>query len=160
MNETIKIVASYFILIPVIAVLIVFIRLRASERKSFIIYFAIGAVLSLLLAKIGSHFFSDPRPFVVSHVTPLIAHSNDNGFPSDHTLLSAFIGFALYKYSKKLAAALVVIAVLIGGARVLAHVHHVPDILGSFCFAAIGTAVAFYIVQRYFDKKQVSARPV
>jgi undecaprenyl-diphosphatase len=153
MHEIIKIVASYFIVIPVAAVIGLFIKLDNPNRKQLVVYLAIGGILSIILAKIGSHLYNDPRPFVVKHVTPLIAHGADNGFPSDHTLLSAFVGFALLKYSQRLGLALLLVAALIGAARVLANVHHVTDIVGSFGFAAAGVGIALLVTKRLFKPR-------
>lgn len=138
MHEIIKIVAKYFIVIPLLIAVYVFIKLRTKQQRiDFLILVIGGGVLSLIVAKLGSHLINDPRPFIVGHFKPLIAHGNDNGFPSDHTLLSSFLGFALLKYSRKLGLITLLLAALIGAARMAAGIHHFEDIIGSFVITGI-----------------------
>jgi undecaprenyl-diphosphatase len=147
MDELIRIVANYFIILPILIILYVFIKLpKKQDRINFIILIITGGILSLLIAKLGAYFIYDPRPFVVGHFTPLIAHVSDNGFPSDHTLFSSFLGFAILKYSKKFGIAILVIAVLIGAARILAGVHHLEDIIGSFVIAGIAVLIITWVM--------------
>ena len=108
------------------------------------------AVLSLVIAKIGSHFYYDTRPQFKDGSQPLMAHSNDNGFPSDHTLLGSFLAFLALKYSKPAALGLFIVAALIGWARVAAHIHHLVDIVGSFVAAALAYLIATYLLKAYF----------
>jgi undecaprenyl-diphosphatase len=143
MDEIIKIVAKYFVVIPILLALYVFIKLRTKrQRIEFVVLVMGGGILSLLLAKVGSHFISDPRPFVVGHFKPLLPHGNDNGFPSDHALLTSFLGFALLRYSKKLGLIALLSAALIGAARMAAGIHHLEDIVGSFVITGISVLIA------------------
>jgi membrane-associated phospholipid phosphatase len=99
------------------------------------------------LPKIVASKASDGTP-------PLFAHSGDpNGFPSDHTLLASFLAFGVYRYSKKAGYALMVVAVLIGWARVAAHVHHAVDIIGSIAV----TALAYLIVTKLLANHKVAS---
>lgn len=117
------------------------------RRREFAAMFLLGGIVSLLLAKLGSHLYHDPRPFVQGHFTPLIGHSNDNGFPSDHTLLASFIGWLVLVYDRKWGIGLLLVAALIGAARMAAGVHHLSDIVGSFVFAGVGCWVAYMAVR-------------
>ncbi len=108
----------------------------------------VGGLIALGLARLGGHFYYDTRPFVREHIKPLFAHAPDNGFPSDHALLTSFLGFTLWRYSKAVGALLLANAVLVSWARVAAHVHSPIDIVGSFVFALVGTLVAAWIDQR------------
>ena len=123
-----------------------FVKLKG-RRREFAIIFVLGGVVSLLLAKLGSHLYTDPRPFVQGHFTPLIGHTNDNGFPSDHTLLASFVGWLVLAYDRRWGWALLLVAALIGAARMAAGVHHLSDIIGSFVFAGLGWAAAYAAVR-------------
>ena len=148
MNEVTKLVAKYAIIVPVLIVLYVFIRMKDNHsRINFAILLCAGGLLSLVLAKISGHLIYDPRPFVVGHFTPLIPHTNDNGFPSDHTLLASFLGFALLPYAKKLGLLTLAIAACIGLARIAAGIHHLQDIIGSFVITAGATLVVLAILE-------------
>lgn len=97
----------------------------------------IGGLVAVALSTVASHLYYDTRPFVQEHVAPMIAHAADNGFPSDHALLSSFLGFTMLAYSRRLGALILIFAVLIGAARVEARIHHPIDIIASFLIAAL-----------------------
>jgi membrane-associated phospholipid phosphatase len=89
---------------------------------------------------------SSPRPFVVQHIQPLIHSDADNGFPSDHTLLSMAVAGVVLAYSRRWGIALLLLAALVGTARVLAHVHHPIDIVGSTVIALSITFLVYHFV--------------
>jgi undecaprenyl-diphosphatase len=86
---------------------------------------------------------------VTHHLVPLIPHAPDNGFPSDHALLTAFLGFTILIYSRALGAVLLVIALLVGAARVAAHIHNPQDIVASFVIAAFSVALTEFIFRQW-----------
>jgi membrane-associated phospholipid phosphatase len=154
MDIIIKVVAEYFIIIPFIIVLGVFFKLKSkNERLYFAIELVIAGLAALLLARVSSMLWYDPRPFVMGHFTPLLAHANDNGFPSDHTLLASLIGWVTLTYSRKYGIITLIIALLIGTARVLAGVHHPVDILGSFIISGLATLIVMYVIKVIRIKK-------
>lgn len=157
-DASITFVAKYFIILPVIAILFVFWRLPRAEKLPFIELVIGGAIISVILAKIGSHLISDPRPFVQGHFTPLIKHAADNGFPSDHTLLASFLGFAIYTKRHVLGKLMLVVALLIGLSRMAAGVHHSWDILGAFVCSLIGCWLASWLLKKYFGDTKPAAR--
>lgn len=125
-------------------------RSKKVEMASAVI---IAGVLALAIARITSKLYYDPRPFVSGNVRPLIQHAADNGFPSDHTLLSATLTGVLYFYNRTWAGAALLLTLAIGLARILAHVHSPIDILGSL---VIGTAAAYaghWAASGYFLKR-------
>jgi undecaprenyl-diphosphatase len=152
MDTIIKLVAEYFIIIPIIIVLVVFFQLKDSKIH-FAIELIIAGLVAILLARIASMLWYDPRPFVVGHFTPLFAHASDNGFPSNHTLLASLIGWVTLTYSRKYSIIILITAFLIGAARVLAGVHHPLDILGSFVISGIAALIVIYIANRIRTKK-------
>ena len=154
MDTIIKITAQYFVVIPFIIVLVVFFRLKSkNERLYFILKLVIAGLAAILLARVSSILWYDPRPFIMDHFTPLLAHANDNGFPSDHTLLASLIGWVTLTYSRKYGIITLIIALLIGTARVLAGVHHPIDILGSFIISGLTTLIVIYVIKVIRIKK-------
>jgi membrane-associated phospholipid phosphatase len=144
--------AKYLIAVPILATLYIIWKLSAkrNELNKFIAMLLAGGLLSLIFAKIGNHFYYHPRPFIGDGVKPLFYASRDNGFPSDHTLLASFLGFAALSYSRRLGAVLLVIAAIVGWARVAAGVHHLSDIIGSFVF----TGLAYLVISRLVAAKK------
>lgn len=148
MHEFVTIVAKYLLIISVLGALYVFWQLDGRDKKRFLVEALVGAVIAYGLAKLGSQFYNNPRPFVEGNFTPYFSHGADNGFPSDHTLLASYLGFLVLKYHKNLGYFLLVGAALIGAARVIAGVHHTIDIIGAFIFAALGAWLAWVIVKK------------
>jgi membrane-associated phospholipid phosphatase len=93
--------------------------------------------------------YTDPRPFVVDlSIKPLFAHPADNGFPSDHTALAATVALVVMMYRRWLGAALLAAGIVLGAARVAAHVHHVPDIAAGVLIALLAVGAAS-VIWRY-----------
>ena len=153
MNTITVVVASYFIAIPLSVLLYQLFAMPKNERFRFAAIILIGGVLSLILAKIGHLLFQDPRPFIVGHFQPLIISSRDNGFPSDHTLLAAFIGFVMLERSRKVGIALLIVALAIGLARMHAGVHHSWDVLGSFIITGVSYVLTRFAVRYIYRRR-------
>lgn len=146
MNSVIIFVAKYFFLLSILVAAVFWLRSRTNTKIELAARALIGGVLALLLSYLAGSLYYDPRPFVVEHITPLIPHAADNGFPSDHALLTSFLAFVILAYSKQWGSLLLVVAVLVGAARVAAHVHHPLDIVGSFVISAVAAgAVSLFI---------------
>jgi undecaprenyl-diphosphatase len=152
MHALVTFIGQYLIIVPFAGLIVVFWRLEKARRKQFLLTVILAAILAYGIAKIGRALFYDPRPFVAGHFTPYFGHSTDNGFPSDHTLFASFAGFIAYLYSKRLGIALLVVAVLIGGARVVAGVHHGVDIVGAFAASLIGILIARAVIAQLAKK--------
>lgn len=159
MHEIVIIVAKYFIVLAALVTVAVWLTVSTPEKKRFIALAILGAVFSLVLAKVGNKLYTDPRPFVVGHFTPYFSHAADNGFPSDHTLLASFLAFTTWYFSRKASAALFVIAILIGLSRVIAGVHHLLDIVGSIVFALVGVFIAQLIVNAAIKPQSKAETP-
>lgn len=133
--------AKYFLFISVAIVGVYWLRAKKNDKFSLAWKLAAGGMLALAMARVGAHFYYDTRPFVTHHIKPLFPHAPDNGFPSDHALLASFLGFTMLGYSRRVAVVLLINAVLVGSARVAAHIHNPIDIIGSFVFAGASAAL-------------------
>jgi undecaprenyl-diphosphatase len=149
MDGLITFAAKDLILLPVLLTLYFLLRLKGNKRRNFIILLIATGVLSLIFAKIASHLYYNPRPFLKDGVTPLFTVGHDNGFPSDHTLLAAFLGFAALSYSLRWGVGLLVVALLVGWARVDAGVHHLVDVCGSFVFSGLAYLIVYKAQSKY-----------
>ena len=154
MDSVIVFVALYFLYLSVAVTVIFWWRCSRPTQIELLVRLIAGGLLALALATLAGHLYYDPRPFVTEHVTPLFAHAADNGFPSDHALLTSFLGFSVLAYSKKVGALLLALAIAVGSARVAAHVHAPVDIVGSFVISAFAAVV----VQRVTSSPRVRAR--
>ena len=148
METVIIFIAQYLYLFALLGAALFFLSQPKDIKKSMAVCGLIVAPLAFIVSRIASHFYYDPRPFVVGHFAPLIAHAADNGFPSDHVLLTGAVAMVVWFYNKKWGAALWAFALLIGWARVYAGIHHWTDIFGSIAIVLISGAVYLLAVQR------------
>ncbi len=145
--ETLIIFGAKYAYLIIVVVALWYVYQQPKERRYRMLLCTLLALpISYVVAKIGSIFYFDPRPFVVESFTPLLPHVADNGFPSDHTLLSAAIASVVYFFNRKLGIFLFILALLVGVSRVAAGIHHVVDILGSLGIAFAVTFLVFRFV--------------
>jgi undecaprenyl-diphosphatase len=149
MHWLIKLVGDYFFLVSLAVLVVYWLRVSRKEKVSIVWQLLFGGILAPIFSTIASHLYYDTRPFVTEHIAPIIAHAADNGFPSDHTLLTAFIGFTIYLHSRVVGSVLLLISPLVGVARVAAHIHHPIDIVASFVIAALSVAIVQLISRRW-----------
>ncbi len=150
MNLLIIFTAKYLFLVSgLIYVLFTFSLFKTNKNKfkSFILLSVISFPLIYLVAKLLGMIISDPRPFLITHTKPLIDSAIDNGFPSDHTLLTMALASIVFLYNRKLGIFLTVLALLVGIARVFAGVHHWLDIFGSICIAIAVAGTTYFIAR-------------
>ncbi len=141
MNSVISFVAQYLIYILILVAAIWWLQLKSGKKQAALVLVGSG-LLALLLAKVGAHFINDPRPFTEG-LRPLFGHSADNGFPSDHTLLTATLAFGVMTWSWRKGLVLLAGALLIGLSRVAANVHHLSDIIGAVVIAGVATLAVY-----------------
>lgn len=146
--------AKYLIIAPLLLALASLWRAPREKQREMLIRGAIILPFAYVLALIVRHFWYDPRPFVTGGFAPLIPHAADNGFPSDHALLAAALAAAVGFSSRKIAASMWVITLLIGLARVAAGVHHWSDIAGSILVVLVTAWAAHAIMRRLWNNKR------
>lgn len=113
-------------------------RLTWTVAARVVVSLAVATLLTLLL----NHVVTDVRPYVAEHYVPLAHVANDNGFPSDHTLIAALLVCWTWWIDRRWLGIFIVglLAVLVG--RLGVGAHHTLDVLGSLVFAAAGFGVA------------------
>jgi len=153
MNYIIIFCAKYLFLLIVILSGVVFWQLPKQKKKEMIIFSIISLPVIFLLSRVMAKLYFNPRPFVVENFLPLISHLPDNGFPSDHTLLSAALSMLVYYFNKKMGWLLLEISLIVGLARVAAGVHHLTDIFGSIIISFFVSVLVYqYIIKPRFSK--------
>lgn len=146
--NTVFIFGAQYLYLFIIGLTVLYFLAQPRGRRKGILFFSLASMsLVYLVAVIARYFYFNPRPFVVDHIVPLIAHAPDNGFPSDHMLLSSVLASVLFYYNRKLGAIAWVLALIVGASRVYVGIHHWADILGSVLIAILATCTAFLILK-------------
>jgi len=151
MHTLIVAVAQYGIVLVGLGAAVAWWRRAGQDRVTMVVAGAVTLVLLFLGIKLAAHLWVDPRPFVVDHTKPMFAHPADNGFPSDHTALGVAIAGVVAFWKRRVGVVLLAVAVLVGVARVAAHVHHVPDILGGAGIGAVASVLGVLVARRAVD---------
>jgi len=152
MTVLITITAQYLIFVVVLIAIIVALLSEKKVRWSIIKLALLSFGLAFLIAYIAGLLYYNDRPFVVEHIEPLISHQPDNGFPSDHTLAAMTAAAVIFVYRRKLGILLGVLGLLVGIARIMAHLHYPVDIVASVFIAVIATFCAWLILKK-FDRR-------
>jgi len=148
--------AKYLHLLVILAAVAWFLVQPKSRKKEILIIACIAVPLVLIVSKATSHFYYNPRPFVVGHFKPLIYHKADNGFPSHHALLVFFISTLVFVFSRRAGLLLGVLALFVGFSRVYAGLHHPIDVAGSMLISIISVTLA-YVLVKYLRKLKNSS---
>jgi undecaprenyl-diphosphatase len=107
----------------------------------------VGLLIALALIALAAHLHDDPRPFVVNpNLHPLISHSADNGFPSDHATAGGLIAVLIWFRHRRLGLLFGLAAVALAAARVAAHVHHVQDVAVGLALGALAATAGTLLV--------------
>jgi undecaprenyl-diphosphatase len=159
MDSIIVFCAQYLIILVGLGWLFAWFRQPKSHKLQFAVATVIAGALALVASRIASKLYYDPRPFVSHHIRPLISHAADNGFPSDHALFTMTLTAITYFYHKRLAVVMFAATLLVGAARVLAHVHSPIDIAGAWAIAILCSTAAAYIAHHLFTHHIQPAAP-
>ena len=144
--------AKYLYLAVIIIVLVWFLIQPRTKQKEILIISCICLPLAYLVAKLASHLYYNPRPFVLGHFKPLISHKANNGFPSHHALLVSAIAAVVLLFSWRISSVLWILTLFVGISRVYVGVHHPVDIIGSiFISVMVVTVIGF--TATYFRRR-------
>ncbi|MGD0780421.1 MAG: phosphatase PAP2 family protein [Dehalococcoidales bacterium] len=152
MTELITIAGQYLIIVVGLIAVVATIFSEKTVRWSIIKLVILSFGLAFLIAYIAGMLYYDTRPFVVENIQPLIPHLPDNGFPSDHTLAATVTAAVIFVYRRKLGILLGVLGILVGVARIAAHLHYPIDVVASILIAVIATFCAWLTLKK-FDRR-------
>lgn len=143
MDSLTALTAQYLLFPILIAAAATWLFLPRHDKVGLAAQAIVSLVIAVALIQLAAIIHTDPRPFVVDpSIKPLFVHPADNGFPSDHTALGATVALLVMTYRRALGAALLAASLLVGVARVAAHVHHAQDIAAGVLIAALAVGAA------------------
>ena len=156
-DQAVSYLAQYGFILSFVVAFIVWLRLPRRQKVELLVAGVAGGIVCYALIKIGGALYYDTRPFVTQGVAPLFPHAADNGFPSDHTAITMFLGLCVLVVSRPWGLVLVAISLVAGLARVLAHVHSPIDIVGATAMAAVAAAVGWLIARWILEQRSRAA---
>lgn len=128
---------------------------RITEGKRLIILAFVSSLFAFLINLIISIFRFRPRPFIThQEIHQLVFHISDKSFPSDHTTIAFVLAFSLFLINKKWGSIFLVLAFLIGFARIFCGLHYPLDVLGGILMAFIVVSLVNLILKFCLNKKK------
>lgn len=150
--------AKYLFIIVALIFCAVWLQASRFHKKQMAAAIILAGVIAGIIDKISGKLYYDPRPFVTHHVTPLVSHAADNGFPSEHTLFTFAVATVLYFYRPRLSYLVFALAALVGISRVAAHVHSPIDIFGGMVIGVISGCAAQWLTLRYLPEDKAESK--
>ncbi|HTK03736.1 MAG TPA: phosphatase PAP2 family protein [Alphaproteobacteria bacterium] len=149
-NLLVEFLASFLIYL-MFAGLIILWFVDGKIKKEQVLHALFAAFTAYAITAIIKILFPTMRPFRVEHdLLPLtLTIPNDGSFPSGHTAEAFALAITVWLHDKKVGWIYLIVALLVGAGRVLAHVHYPIDIVGG---ALIGTLVAVVVEKIHFRK--------
>ena len=160
MNQIIIFCAKYLFIASGLIALWVLTHESKLNRKTLMLRGIIVLLVGVALAKIGGALYIEQRPFVALHIAPLIPHNAENGFPSDHALVTFGIAFLLMPFSLPAGLIALIVATAVSIGRVESYLHTPLDIYASIFFAAVASVLASKIVRTDRRNAKSIAEPV
>jgi undecaprenyl-diphosphatase len=112
------------------------------RRLARVVEVVVSLAVAFVLGRAAAALHPEARPFQTHHVHVLVAHAAGQSFPSDHATAAFAVALAVLVFlSRGWGIVLLLLAVLIGFARVYDGIHYPGDIGGSLLVAAIATGL-------------------
>ncbi|OHB06013.1 MAG: hypothetical protein A3A26_03470 [Candidatus Zambryskibacteria bacterium RIFCSPLOWO2_01_FULL_47_14] len=146
--------AKWLYLFSILIAAIYFFRASAETRKKMIALASVSFALAFVISIAAREMYYNPRPFVEYSFVPLIPHTADNGFPSDHTLLASAIASLFLFFNIRLSIFLWLLTGIVGLSRVYVGIHNFTDIIGSALIALISALAAYAIIHKLWNRNR------
>lgn len=119
-------------------------------KKETVIHAVFSCFVAWGISELIKYIFPTLRPFQAQDLVPLTATiPGDGAFPSSHTAVGFALAVTILKHDRKVGILYLVMAGLVGIARILAYVHYPIDIVGG---AILGTVISRLTSSKHFDR--------
>lgn len=119
-------------------------------KKETVIHAVFSCLLAYGITELIKIFFPTLRPFQLNGDLPLtLTVPADGAFPSSHTAVGFALAATMFKHDKKVGILYLIMAGLVGVARIVAHVHYPIDIMVG---AVIGVAISQLTSSKHFAR--------
>lgn len=117
-------------------------------KRETVIHAVFSCFLAWAVSELIKYIFPTPRPFQATGGLPLtLTVPGDGAFPSTHTAVSFALAVTIVKHDKKVGILYLIMAGLVGVARIIAQVHYPIDIIGG---AILGTIISRLTSGKHF----------
>lgn len=125
--------------------------IKIKDTLKRIIFMFLPAIFSWVVATIIKYLIKRPRPFIElsNSVNPLFTHGGVDSFPSGHATFFMALAIGAFSLNKKFGWVMVIIAILIGLARIISGIHFPVDILSGFLLGILSS----YLLNLLFKNK-------
>ncbi len=129
----------------ILLVLVLFWK-KSYFKKALFVSWGSAIVAKFVFVSIIRYFFYSPRPFLVlENINRLVNNETESSFPSGHASFYFALAMGVYFYNKKAGLVFLLLAGLLGLARIFVSVHWPLDIIAG---AVLGITTA-YIIERF-----------
>jgi len=133
--------AKYLVFFVVLGAVALLVQLPREHQKLYIKRAVSAGILAFVFTKLAGALYFDPRPFTHG-ATALIPHAPDNGFPSDHTVLSFLAALLALTVSKRVGGILLLSSGIVALCRVLSGIHTPLDVIAATFISCVSVAIA------------------
>lgn len=117
-------------------------------KKETVIHAIFSCLIAYAVTELIKTFFPTLRPFQFEGGLPLTLTVPDDGaFPSSHSAVGFALAVTILKHDRKVGILYLIMAGLVGIARIMAHVHYPIDIMAG---AFIGTVISGLTSGKHF----------
>ena len=119
-------------------------------KKETVAHAIFSCLIAYAITELIKTFFPILRPFQFNGSHPLtLTIPSDGTFPSSHSAVAFALAVTILKHDKKVGILYLLMAGLVGVARIVAHVHYPIDIMvGAF----IGTIISGLTSSKHFAR--------
>lgn len=119
-------------------------------KKETVIHAVFSCAVAYVVTDLIKNYFPIARPFIVDGFNPnILLIPTDGTFPSTHTAVGFALAVTILKHDKKVGFIYLVMAGLVGVARIMSHVHYPLDIAVG---AILGTLISRLTSSKHFDR--------
>ena len=119
-------------------------------KKEAVIHALFSCFLAYGITELIKTFFPTLRPFQLNGDLPLtITVPADGAFPSSHAAVGFALAVTIFKHDKKVGILYLIMAGLVGVARIMAYVHYPIDIIAG---AAVGVVISQLTSSKHFAR--------
>jgi undecaprenyl-diphosphatase len=117
-------------------------------KKETVLHAIFSCVVAYAVTELIKTVFPTLRPFQFDGALPLtLTVPTDGAFPSTHSAVAFALSVTIIKHDRKVGILYLVMAGLVGIARIMAHVHYPVDIMAG---ALIGTVISALTSGKHF----------